>query len=83
MLGFLYGSLGFSVFLGLCGFLLDGSFFLDRCVGKLSETLGHMLCRLVPQWCKFVQASVSPTQFPSFSNCKFRRKKICVPNVNV
>ena len=83
LLSFLRESLGFSGFFGLCGFLLDGSFFLNKCVSKFSETSGHALNRLVPQWREFVRISISPTQLPSFSHCKFRRKKICVPNVNV
>ena len=49
MLDFLYRSLGFNRVLGLSGFL-DRNFFLDRFVGELSETPGHMLRRLVPQW---------------------------------
>ena len=49
LIGFLCGSLGFSRFFGLCRFLLDGSFFLNRCMSKFSETLGHALCRLVLQ----------------------------------
>ena len=44
LLGLLHGSLRFSGFFGLCGFLLDGSFFLNRCVSKFSETSGHVLC---------------------------------------
>ena len=54
MLGFLYGSLGFNRFLRLCGFFLNGIFFLDWFVGELSEMPGHTLRRLVPQWCKLV-----------------------------
>ena len=83
LLGFLHGSLEFSGFFGLCGFLLDGSFFLNRCVSKFLETSGHALYRLVPQRRELVRTSISPTHLPSFSHCKSRRKKICVLNVNV
>ena len=83
LIGFLHESLGFNRFFELCGFLLDGSFFLNRCVSKFSETLGHALCRLVPQRRDLVRTSISPTQLLSFSHCKHWWKKICVLNVNV
>ena len=54
LIGCLRGSLGFSKFFRLCGFLLDRSFFLNRCVSKFSNMLGHALCQLVPQQHKLV-----------------------------
>ena len=54
LIGCLRRSLGFSKFFGLCGFLLDRSFFLNRCVSKFSNMLGHALCQLVPQQHKLV-----------------------------
>ena len=44
LLGYLRGSLGFNKLLGLGGFLLDWSLFLNRRVSKFSETSGHTLC---------------------------------------
>ena len=53
MLGFLYESLEFNRVLELSGFL-DENFFLDKFTGELSETPGHTLRRLVPQWRKLI-----------------------------
>ena len=44
LLGYPHRSLGFNGLFGLGRFLLDGSLFLNRCVSKFLETLGHTLC---------------------------------------